>query len=421
MRDEIQRISKLVAEGKLSPEDAADLIDAFYAADRNDYGYEEPAAASATASAASEATAEPGAATGAAAGAAEARPGANRDPLRSIVESIEKLTKEGIDSVNWSDVSKQARTSAKKGFEALRAGIEDISKGKVHINWPFTGEMKEVTLPLGSITGKTLKVENLCGNVKIVGNATVGSAIARARFKGQSSEDAKAKADAYSFIIEEGDHMVVIRQPDVSGLNVDLEINMPGRGMVEVRAESGNVDVLGTGGGVRVTCRSGNVTVRGADGVVEITDESGNILIEDTATPSLTIENKNGNVVAHRVRGNINARSTTGSLELTDVAGKIIAVETVSGEIEIELLEPVVGSLNARTVSGNAMIAVPDGSDCRVTLSTLRGNLTCGLELKDDAKQDKRITGRLGSGTGTIDVSAITGNVSLSLRNAVAA
>lgn len=410
MRDEIKRISVLVAEGKLSPEDAADLIDAFYAADRSDYGYDDagPQGEAAEADVKAE---EPGA----------KRTQANRDPLKSIVESIEKLTKDGIDSVNWGEVSKQARSSAKKGFDALKTGIEDISKGKVNLGWLFTSESKEVSLPLSLAPGKTLKVENLCGDIKIVGGAVVGSATAHARFRGQSAEDTKLKSDAYTFIIEESDHMVVIKQPDVSGLQVDLEILMPGKGPVEVRSDNGDVDVADTGGSCRIHCRSGNISVRGLDGVVEITSENGRVSVEDAVTASLAIENKNGSISIARVRGNINARTASGNLHLTSISGKTISLESVSGNVEVDLTEPVTGSLNVRTVSGNASLGIPDGSDCRVSLSTLRGNVTCGLELEDDAKQDQRITGRLGAGTGALDVSAVTGNVTVNLRDAVAA
>mgnify|MGYP003330374966 CR=1 FL=1 len=38
------------------------------------------------------------------------------------------------------------------------------------------------------------------------------------------------------------------------------------------------------------------------------------------------------------------------------------------------------GSVNVRTVSGNARVGVVDGSSCRVHLSTLRGGVTCDLE-----------------------------------------
>jgi len=428
MRDEIQRISKLVAEGKLSPEDAADLIDAFYAADRVEESYAEADAEPTKTSTVP--PPPPGEAVGATAEAdaegrrhATSNGGANprRDPLRGIVESIEKLTKEGRDSAVWQDVSKTARSQAKRGFEAIRSGIEEISKGKVHLGWLFTSESKDVELPLTLPSGKVLKVENFCGSVKIAGGFEVGSAVAKARFKGQTADDARAKAEAYTFVIEESDYMVLIRQPDVSGLHVDLEIQLPGKAPVEVRTEDGNVEITDTGGAVRVSGRTGDIEIRGANGVVEIVGETSDISIEDSATPSLTIENKDGNISGLRVRGNINARTSTGNVTFKSVAGKSIAIEAVSGNIGLDLWEPVSGSLNLRTVSGNASIAVPDGSDCRVSLSTLRGSVSCNLPLVDEAKQDQRITGRLGAGTGTLDVSAVTGNVALSLRDAVAA
>jgi len=95
----------------------------------------------------------------------------------------------------------------------------------------------------------------------------------------------------------------------------------------------------------------------------------------------------------------------------------VISIETASGNVTVDLEDAISGTLNVRTVNGNALIAVPDGSDCRVSLSTLRGNVHSGLPLEDEARADSRITGRLGSGTGTLDVSAVTGNITLELRN----
>ena len=64
----------------------------------------------------------------------------------------------------------------------------------------------------------------------------------------------------------------------------------------------------------------------------------------------------------------------------------------------------------------NSSASIADGSDCRVSLSTLRGDVTTALKLEDEAKSDQRITGRLGSGKGSLDVSAVTGNVTLEMH-----
>ena len=399
MREEVQRISKLVADGKLSPEDAAALIDAFYETDRSEEQE------SATTPPPPPPPTEEAKKTGA------------RDPFRSLIESIEKMTKEGMETVDWNEVSKHARQSAKKGLDQLKAGIEDLSKGKVNIGWLLTSEEREITLPLSIPTGKTLKIDNASGEIKVVGGFEVGSVTAHARFKGATIEEAKAKADAYTLIIEESDHIVEIRQPDVNGLTVDIEIQMPGHGNVNIHSESGNIQLLDTQGGCRVDGKSGNVVLRGLHGIVEVATASGNISIEDTEGASLSLENRSGNIRAARTKGNLKARTASGDITVTNSGGKVISIETASGNVSVDLDEPVTGTLNIRTVDGNALASLPDGSDCRVSLSTLRGVVQSGIDLEDEARAESRITGRLGGGTGTLDISAVTGNITLELRD----
>lgn len=408
MTDEVKRISKLVAEGKLSPEDAALLIDAFYASERSDEATGEPGETPPPPPGTEEATKASGTTSASA-----------KDPLRAFIDLIEKVSKESTESVNWQEVSQQARTSAKKGLEFLRSGIDELSKGKVNFNlgWLTTQETRDVTLPITLTNGKTLRVENAVGDVKIVGGFDVGSVTAKARFRASSHEEARSKADNYTPIIEESDHLVLIRQPDVSGLHVDLEIQMPGSGTVEVRAESGDISVLDTKGGCRISGRSGDVKVRGLNGVVEITGESGDLTVEDVTSPAIALENKSGDITVTKVRGNLNARTATGDVTVRDLAGKSIAVESVSGTITLDITEPVTGSVNVRTVNGDAAVTIVDGADCRVTLSTLRGSVSTALDLVDCHRQDQRITGRLGNGSGTLDVSAVTGDIDLSLHN----
>ncbi|MDR3689045.1 MAG: DUF4097 family beta strand repeat-containing protein [Fimbriimonas sp.] len=406
MREEVQRISKLVADGKLSPEDAAALIDAFYESDR----YDENEAKSAEPPPPPPPPSEP-----------EGKKPNSKDPFRTIIESIEKMTKEGIESVDWGEVSKQAKQSAKKGFEQLKTGLEEISKGKVNIGWLLTHEERDITLPLTVPVGKTLKIDNAVGDIKVVGGFEVGSVTAHVTFRGATIEEARAKADTFTLVIEESDHIVEIRQPDVNGISVDLEIQLPGHANVDIKADSGDIQVVDTKGGCRLDGRSGNITLRGLDGIVEVSTSSGNISIEDSAGASVTMENKSGNIRAVRTKGNLKARTASGDITVTSSSGKVVSIETVSGNVTVDLEEAISGTLNVRTVNGNAMIGVPDGNDCRVSLSTLRGNVHSSIALEDEARAESRVTGKLGAGAGTLDVSAVTGNITLELRDSIGA
>ncbi len=412
MKDEIQRISKLVAEGKLSPEDAADLIESFYASDKA------APAGEAEAVHHSPPPIPPDAVQGdAGEGQAPPRP---KDAFAAFVESVERMTKDGLESVNWTEVSQQAKQSAVKGMEALKAGIDEISKGKINLGWISGQEIKEVSLPLIVPEGKTLRIENHAGSVKVYGGfGEAGSVVAKARFKAATIEEARQKAEAYMFVIEESDHVVLIKQPDVTGLHVDLEAMMPGKAPVEIRAQSGDIHVMDTGAGCRISNRSGDIKLKGLNGPIEINGENGDISVEDSDTPGLSIENKTGDILLQGIRGNVNARTASGDVSIRGGTGKVISVESVSGDVRVDTLEPVSGTLNVRTVNGDAKVSLPDGNDCRISLSTLRGTATCDLPLTDEARSDQRVTGRLGNGMGSVDISAVTGDVEVALRDAL--
>ena len=380
MKEEIKRISRLVAEGKLSPEDGAELIEAFVNADKTQAPPPPP-------------------------------------PKEAPKGPFDRYSMDDLGKLDWKEISGQVEQGAKRGFEAIKSGFEELAKGKVTFGLFGNEERREVKLPLSVAAGKRLRIENPCGDVKIVGRAESGTVLADARVRGGTPEEAKARAAEYTVIIEESDALVVIRQPDVSGLTVDLVVRLPEAASVEVRTEMGNVEVLDLPAGVRATTRAGSVRVRGAVGAVEVSADSGDVAIEDVESPSVALETKSGDLSMARVRGNVNARTASGDIELRESSGKVVALESVSGDVRVDLTEAVAGSLNVRTVSGDVSIDVPDGSDCRVSLSSLRGDVASSIPLEDEAVAEGRRTGRLGSGGGTLDVSAVTGDVRLRLRS----
>lgn len=394
MKEEVKRIIKLVEEGKLSAEDASELIEAFAGSSNST----------------SEPEAEPTATE-----AVEER-ATKKDFFKALAESIEKVSKDATESVNWKEISEQAKTSAHKGIEALKQVGEQIAKGK--FEFALTSqERREVQLPLAVGKGKCLRIENPCGNVKIIGGFDEGYVRAAAKIRGSSVEDARSKAAGYTLVIEESEQIVLIKQPDMSGLSVDLEIQIPEKRSVEVKADSGDIEILDTKGSVRVNNRSGDILLRQVDGTIEVVLQSGDLKIVDAKTPSLTVESKSGDIDLSRVAGNVNARTASGDLKIRQSSGKTISIEAVSGNVEVDLDNPLVGSLNVRTVSGNSLVSIVDGSDARVSISTLRGEATCSVTLEEESREDQRVTGRIGEGKGSIDVSAVTGNVTLEMHN----
>lgn len=409
MKEEIKRINKLVADGKLTPEDAADLIDAFYSS-------EESASAS---TAASEETSK--ASEGAShteddhskAKSSESKP---RDPFRSIIDAVERLSKEVTENIDWKDVTDNARTNAKKGMDVLKNGLEEVTKGKFNLGWLFSSSTREIQLPLTIVDGQTLRIENACGDIKVIPSSTSSYVIAKAKFRGATQEDAQAKADRYTLVAESSDHSVDIKQAHESGLDVDIEVFVAATPAVEIKSGAGDVHIVDTKNGCRVRSSAGAIYVAGMAGPIDVSADSGDVKIERSESGNLVVENKSGNIDVDSVTSNMNLRSASGDISVRSSHGKTIAVEAVSGDISLDIPLAITGSLSVRTVNGNAKISIADGSDARVAITTLRGMAQTDLELQDRAQSDQRITGRLGEGNGTIDISAVTGNVELGLR-----
>ena len=195
MKEEIKRINKLVADGKLSPDDAADLIDAFYTSERREDGHDQ----------ATQPTPphQPSDPTGPKEYASESKP---RDPFQAIIDTVERLGKEVTENVDWKNVSNSARTNAKKGLDALKSGLEEVSKGKFNMSWLFSTTTREIRLPLTLKEGQLLKIENGSGHITVTPDAVESYVIAHVKVRGASQDDAKAKADKYTLVVENSDH-----------------------------------------------------------------------------------------------------------------------------------------------------------------------------------------------------------------------
>lgn len=408
MKEEIRRIMKLVQEGKLSPEDAAELIDAFQSSDGEE-GEER------TETSANGPKDTPPAEDAEAAGTSEPAE-TNKDPFRGFVDAMEKLGKDVSQSVDWHDVARQVRESSKKGMDALKKGIGNVKEGKVHWGWLSTYETREITLPLSVPKGKVLRIENPCGDIRVTGGAESGQVSAHLKVRGQSEEDARENADAFTLLVEESEHQVLVRQHDAPGIGLDLDIRVAGAAPIEVRSMSGDVTVENTGSSCKIQSQSGDLVLRGLDGLIEVVCQSGDVQIKDSKTPSLSLESKSGDITMARITGNVNARTASGDVNLQESSGKTISVESVSGDVRLDLVEPISGTVNVRTVNGESTVAIADGSDCRVSLSTLRGDVHCDIVLDEEARMEQHITGRLGKGKGTLDVSAVNGNIVMRLR-----
>ncbi|MCX4586937.1 DUF4097 family beta strand repeat-containing protein [Streptomyces sp. NBC_01481] len=169
------------------------------------------------------------------------------------------------------------------------------------------------------------------------------------------------------------------------------------------------VEVGVVGAAAFVSGIQGTTAVRGVSGDTTLVGLSGAVRADTVS----------GNLEAQSVTGDLRYNSVSGDLTVIEGAGTSVRAESVSGDMVIDL-DPVGRPTDIRltTVSGEVAIRLPHPADARVEANTASGAVSNAF---DDLRVSgqwgaKKITGRLGAGTGTLKATTVSGSIALLRR-----
>lgn len=169
------------------------------------------------------------------------------------------------------------------------------------------------------------------------------------------------------------------------------------------------VEVGVVGAGAFVSGIRGRTDVRGVTGDTTLVGLAGPVGAETVS----------GNVEAQAVTGDLRFHSVSGDLTVIEGAGTSVQAESVSGDMVLDLDatgQPT--DIRLTTVSGEVAIRLPHPADAKVEANTASGSVSNGFEdLRVNGQWGaKRITGTLGSGTGTLKATTVSGSIALLRR-----
>ncbi|HET6357901.1 DUF4097 family beta strand repeat-containing protein [Streptomyces sp.] len=169
------------------------------------------------------------------------------------------------------------------------------------------------------------------------------------------------------------------------------------------------VEVGVVGAAAFVSGIQGTTAVRGVSGDTTLVGLSGAVRADTVS----------GNLEAQSVTGELRYNSVSGDLTVIEGAGTSVRAESVSGDMVIDL-DPGGRPTDIRltTVSGEVAIRLPHPADARVEANTASGAVSNAFEDLRVSGQwgAKKITGRLGAGTGTLKATTVSGSIALLRR-----
>ncbi|WP_454321038.1 DUF4097 family beta strand repeat-containing protein [Streptomyces phaeoluteigriseus] len=168
---------------------------------------------------------------------------------------------------------------------------------------------------------------------------------------------------------------------------------------------------------VEVGVVSAGAVVSGLDGRAEVKGVSGDTTLVGLTGPVRT-DTVSGNVEAQALTGDLRFNSVSGDLTVVE-AGSSVKADSVSGSMIVDL-DPAgrPTDINLVSVSGEIAIRLPHPADAQVEANTASGSVSNAFEDLRVSGQwgAKRITGRLGTGSGSLKATTVSGSIALLRR-----
>lgn len=185
-------------------------------------------------------------------------------------------------------------------------------------------------------------------------------------------------------------------------------------GEIRLDTQSGDVEARSMKGNLSIDTGSGDVTLTGARGSVSLDTGSGDVTASDVTGEVLEIDTGSGDVDARNVTASSRLSIDTGSGEvrLDATSAPRTDIDTGSGAVRVALAGAV-ERIHIETGSGDVELTLPADVSAALDLETGSGDFDVGMPLTLVHREDGELRGRLGSGTGRIEIETGSGDITL--------
>ena len=329
----------------------------------------------------------------------------------------------------------------------------------------------QAALTLAIPASAAIDIENPRGDVSVtVGTGSNIDVQAHEVAYAENDSSAQKIFDAEKASVKVSGSAVLVQTSSNDHGKVNLAVTVPPGAQVTVNAMRGDVTADGMSAGINVKAQrgdvrlnsiigatnvhfakgdftahnmQGDVTADGSCGDVTLTDVKGGFLLTCEYFNDMHLEQVSGAVrlktgktdvqVAQlpgdlslnddtlnvtQAKGAVHVVTHSRDIDLTDVAGDTY-VENSDGTIAVTPAGPF--AVEAHNRKGDVEVTLPPNASGNVTGRSHNGDIVTDYPLNVSGDEDKTVSGRIGSGTAKIDLSADNGDVRIKKGSAIAA
>ncbi len=215
----------------------------------------------------------------------------------------------------------------------------------------------------------------------------------------------------------------------VSSTSGDIRLDSAAAETLKLSTTSGDIAVEQAKGGTVISSTSGEIRLSGLEGPLRVSTTSGDIRLGQLAG-DVSLSTTSGDITLEEVRGEFDAESTSGDIRVERLEGRFRTntasgelllsgekgfgtAHSVSGDISVSLAD-LTGDLEFSTTSGTVNIGLPGTASFQFGFHTSSGECETFFEdaLSFDKKR-KNAEGRYGGGTHSVEISTVSGDLTV--------
>lgn len=140
-------------------------------------------------------------------------------------------------------------------------------------------------------------------------------------------------------------------------------------------------------------------------------------LVGDVYVDSVDLNTVSGSISAGnaQVKGAFEVNTVSGGIDIGDVTAKSYIANSISGSVTAS---KVTGAdlIKLGSISGRVDLGLPSDAQFDISASSVSGKVSCSFPVVIESSTDKKLVGRVGNGDTNIDITTVSGSISIVSR-----
>ncbi len=212
-----------------------------------------------------------------------------------------------------------------------------------------------------------------------------------------------------------------------------FEIKAPAYIAMELEGDDGNVTITGWRKNLSIDLSDGDVDLQDIkadlievdledgdlqanhlDGELSVDCQDGKVTLEDVKSSRADIRNQDGSIKIGKARGNFRLRLEDGNCRIYDLYAEKLDIQAQDGNVDVQLSGAVSPNIRANCQDGNIDLELPPDIDAELQINARHRSVRGGTrDMRIEKDEKGYFRGILGSGQGTIELSARDGRVTV--------